>query len=87
MPEECKPTIDTGLRGIVVASTNISKVDGAAGKLIYRGYLVKDLAENTTYEEVVFLLLYEKLPDPEELAAFRAQLAAERRLPDNVSAA
>ena len=65
MPEECKPTIDTGLRGIVVASTNISKVDGAAGKLIYRGYLVKDLAENTTYEEVVFLLLYEKLPDPE----------------------
>ena len=87
MPEECKPTIDTGLRGIVVASTNISKVDGAAGKLIYRGYLVKDLAENTTYEEVVFLLLYEKLPDPEELAAFRAQLAAERRLPDNVIAA
>jgi len=87
MQEECKPTIDTGLRGIVVASTNISKVDGAAGKLIYRGYLVKDLAENTTYEEVVFLLLYEKLPDPEELAAFRAHLAAERRLPDNVIAA
>ncbi len=84
MPEECKPTIDTGLRGIVVASTNISKVDGAAGKLIYRGFLVKDLAEKTSYEEVVFLLLYEKLPDREELAAFKVHLASERHLPERV---
>lgn len=85
MPEECKPNIDTGLRGIVVASTNISKVDGAAGKLIYRGFLVKDLAEKTTYEEIVFLLFYEKLPDQEELTAFKAHLASERRLPDRVT--
>lgn len=84
MAEATKPTIDTGLRGVVVASTNISKVDGAAGKLIYRGFLVKDLAENTTYEEVVFLLLYEKLPDRDELAAFKSHLASERRLPDRV---
>jgi citrate synthase len=56
MAEVCEPTIDVGLRGVVVASTHISKVDGAAGKLIYRGYLVKDLAESSTYEEIVFLL-------------------------------
>ena len=87
MPEQCNPPIDTGLRGVVVASTNISKVDGAAGKLIYRGFLVKDLAENTTYEEIVFLLLYEKLPDQEELAAFKAHLASERRVPGRLFAA
>ncbi len=86
MTEACQPTIDVGLRGIVVASTRISKVDGAAGKLIYRGYLVKDLAESSTYEEIVFLLLYEKLPDGNELAAFKKQLAAERPLPEEVLA-
>lgn len=84
MAEECKPTIDVGLRGVVVASTHISKVDGAAGKLIYRGYLAKDLAESSTYEEIVFLLFYEKLPDAEELTDFKKQLAVERRLPDDV---
>jgi citrate synthase len=84
MSEEKKPTMDVGLRGVVVASTHISKVDGAAGKLIYRGYLVKDLAESSTYEEIIFLLLYEKLPDPEELTNFKKDLSSERRLPDDV---
>lgn len=87
MAEECKPKIDTGLRGVVVASTNISKVDGGAGKLIYRGFLVKDLAEKASYEEIVFLLLYEKLPSQEELIAFKTHLASERHLPDRVIAA
>jgi len=84
MSEEKKPTMDVGLRGVVVASTHISKVDGAAGKLIYRGYLVKDLAKSSTYEEIVFLLLYERLPDPEELTNFKKDLSIERRLPDDV---
>ncbi|MGD9332268.1 MAG: citrate/2-methylcitrate synthase [Desulfobacterales bacterium] len=80
--EECTPTVNTGLRGVTVASTKISHVDGAAGKLIYRGYLVKDLAENTSYEEVVHLLLHEHLPDAEALKAFNAFLAQNRALPD-----
>jgi citrate synthase len=84
MAEVCEPTIDVGLRGVVVASTHISKVDGAAGKLIYRGYLVKDLAESSTYEEIVFLLFFEKLPNGQELSEFKKQLADERRLPDDV---
>ena len=84
MEKDCRPTIDVGLRGVVVASTHISKVDGAAGKLIYRGYLAKDLAKSSTYEEIVFLLLYEKLPDIDELTGFRKQLASERRLPDSI---
>jgi len=85
--EECKPMLNTGLRGVVIADTRICEVDGANGRLIYRGYLVQDLAENATFEEVSFLLLYEKLPNKDELKAFKSQLAAERALPPEVIAA
>jgi citrate synthase len=79
--DECRPTLNTGLRGITIADTRICDVDGDAGKLIYRGYLIQDLAENTTYEEVVYLLLFEKLPSPPELDDFRRKIASERALP------
>ena len=82
--EECKPVLNTGLRGVVIADTRICEVDGANGRLIYRGYKVQDLAENATYEEVVFLLLYEKLPDNAELEEFKRRLLAERPLPPAV---
>jgi citrate synthase len=79
--------LNTGLRGVVIADTRICEVDGANGRLIYRGYLVQDLAENATFEEVSFLLLYEKLPDKDELLEFKRQLAAQRALPPEVIAA
>jgi citrate synthase len=79
--EECRPVLNTGLRGVVIADTRICEVDGANGRLIYRGYLVQDLAENASFEEVAFLLLYEKLPDKSELAEFKRRLLAERHLP------
>ncbi len=81
MEEECKPTMNTGLRGVTVASTKISDVIGDQGKLIYRGYLVADLAAKTSFEEVVHLLLFEKLPNKEELNALKQRLAAERVIP------
>ena len=79
--EACKPILNTGLRGFKVASTRISDVDGATGKLIYRGYLAKDLAGKISFEEVAYLLLYEKLPDKYELDHFKAHLASERKVP------
>ena len=82
--EECRPVLNTGLRGVVIADTRICEVDGANGRLIYRGYLVQDLAENASFEEVSFLLLYEKLPDSAELAEFKRLLLAERHLPPGV---
>ena len=82
--EECKPVLNTGLRGVVIADTRICEVDGANGRLIYRGYMVQDLAENASFEEVAFLLLYEKLPDKAELAEFKRRLLAERHLPPAV---
>jgi citrate synthase len=82
--EACVPPVNTGLRGVTVASTKISHVDGAAGKLIYRGFLVKELAERACFEEVAHLLLHERLPNPAELTDFRARLSRERALPGAV---
>ncbi|MBW2073078.1 MAG: citrate (Si)-synthase, partial [Deltaproteobacteria bacterium] len=78
---------DTGLRGITIASTRIGDVDGRAGRLIYRGYLITDLANKVSFEEVVHLLLKEKLPNKEELASFAAELASHRPLPREIIAA
>jgi len=85
--EACKPILNTGLRGFQVATTKISDVDGKNGILIYRCYLAKDLAGKISFEELVFLLLYEKLPSKDELADFKAQLAAERQVPREIIAA
>jgi citrate synthase len=76
-----------GLRGVVVASTNIGEVDGSVGRLVYRGYLIKDLAGKATFEEVVHLLLNEILPNRDQLRGFSAQLTAERAVPAELIAA
>lgn len=69
---------DTGLRGINVADTSISLIDGANGRLYYRGYDIRDLAKHATYEETAYLLLYGAMPTSNQLAEFRATLASER---------
>lgn len=85
--DECKIIVNTGLRGVTVASTRISDVDGKKGRLIYRGYLVGDLAQRASFEEIVYLLLFERLPKKNELAHFKERLAAERTIPQAVVAA
>jgi citrate synthase len=85
--EECAPVLNTGLRGVTIASTKISDVRGQEGKLIYRGYLVADIAETTSFEEIVYLLLYEKLPDKKELAQLKDRLVSQRAISKDVIAA
>lgn len=85
---EAAPDVrNIGLRGIVVASTNISEVNGDIGRLVYRGYLIQDLAKRVTFEETVHLLLKQKLPNKSELESISGQLTAERELPTAVIAA
>jgi len=84
---EIKNILNTGLRGVTIASTKISLVDGATGKLIYRGYLAKDLAGRASFEEVAHLLLYEKLPDNNELKQFASLLSKERDIPPQLISA
>ena len=63
-----------GLEGVVIGETTISQVMGDAGQLIYAGYRIEDLAENTTFEEVCHLLWYGDLPDHARLEALRSRL-------------
>ncbi len=76
------PEIHKGLEGVYIDESNISRVFGDEGKLTYRGYWIDDLAQHSTYEEVVYLLLYGELPDQEELDAFTNQLASHREISD-----
>jgi len=70
-----------GLEGVVAASTRLSQVDGEAGRLIIAGYAVDDLAPAATFEQVAYLLLNGRLPDPDESTIFKRDLAARRELP------
>ena len=54
--------IEKGLEGVVIGKSAITFIDGLAGVLRYRGINIKDLARNSTFEEVAFLLWRGKLP-------------------------
>ncbi|HTG00425.1 MAG TPA: citrate/2-methylcitrate synthase [Nitrospirota bacterium] len=73
-----------GLRGVKVADTKISDVDGANGVLIYRGYRIEELAAKSTFEETAYLLLYGDLPAEDQLADFKELLGEARQLPSFV---
>ncbi len=70
-----------GLAGVVAAESALSFIDGAAGKLWYRGYDIHALARHASYLESVYLLWYDALPAAIELAAFEGTLAGQRALP------
>jgi citrate synthase len=70
-----------GLRGVSAASSSISDVNGEKGELIYQGYNIHDLATQSTFEEVVFLLWNKRLPKQAELAELEQQLRANYALP------
>jgi len=73
--------VDRGLEGVSVGSTLLSNVEGQVGRLTYRGYDIDDLAANSSFEEVVHLLLYGHLPTVTELDALKRELASRRALP------
>lgn len=76
--------INRGLKGIYFERSGVSHIDGAAGELSYRGYSIHDLATQSTFEEVAYLLLHGGLPTSAELAVFDQQLKAARHLPDQI---
>jgi citrate synthase len=70
-----------GLEGVVAAETELCDLDGANGRLAYRGYDIDDLARKATFEEVAYLLWMGELPNRAELDRFTAELAAARPIP------
>ncbi len=78
------PEIMKGLKDVYLDTTESSFIDGQVGKLLYRGYDIHDLAEKSTFEEVIYLLLYGALPTSQQLQEFDITLRANRRIPDEV---
>ena len=76
------PSSAGSLKDVIAAPTAICTIDGIAGKLIYRGYSIEDLAANTTFEEVVYLLWEGDLPKKQQLQGFSKRLADNRALPE-----
>ena len=73
-----------GLEGVVAAQSSIGDVDGTKGVLIYQGLNIHDLAEHSTFEEVIYLLWHGRLPKRGELDELRRALAENQTLPTEV---
>jgi len=73
-----------GLEGVVATRSNISYVDGEQGLLEYRGIAVRELVEHSTFEETVYLLLYNHLPSVREMKHFNTLFSKQRMLPQSV---
>ena len=71
----------SGLADVVVAQSSICFIDGQRGQLVYRGYDIDVLAENSCFEEVAYLLWNGKLPTSAELDKLRAELNGAMVLP------
>ncbi|MDP4945135.1 MAG: 2-methylcitrate synthase [Alishewanella sp.] len=76
-----KQLTGAGLRGQVAGKTALSTVGKTGSGLTYRGYDVKDLAANCTFDEVAYLILKGELPTSAELAAYKTKLKGLRSLP------
>lgn len=69
-----------GLEGVIAAQTKLSHVDGSAGELVIAGFSLEEIAGRAAFEEMVYLLWKDELPDFDQLNDFRAELAAQRDL-------
>jgi len=83
-PPAPAPTKARGLEGVVALDSALCDIDGQKGELIYAGYDIRDLALETTFEEVAYLLWHGRLPNAGELSLLNEQLCAERMLPPMV---
>lgn len=75
-------TATKGLEGIVATTSSVSSI--IDGVLTYRGYNIDDLADYASFEEVVYLLWYGKLPNQEELTGFTKKLASNSKVPNEI---
>ena len=82
---EEKVELKRGLRDVYMDRSTSSFIDGKTGKLLYRGYNIHDLAEHSTFEETIYLLLYGALPTRSQLDEFDTTLRANRELPDQIT--
>src|SRR5262249_60635749 len=77
-------TLAAGLEGVIAGESEICYIDGYQGVLSYRGYNIHTLADNATFEEVIFLLWSGRLPRRDELNRLQSDLVAHRAIPKPV---
>jgi citrate synthase len=77
---DCEGMGEKGLADVVAAETGLSDIDGKLGRLFYAGYDIHDLARYSTFEETVYLLHHERLPNRDELEELTQRLTEEREL-------
>lgn len=82
--ESPKNNFSKGLEGVVAARTGLSLVDGEKGELYYLGIPIQELISHSTFEEIVYLLFFRKLPTRTESESFSKELASLRALPDEL---
>jgi len=78
------PLLSRGLEGVVAAETRLSDVRGEEGQLIYAGYDINELAGKVCFEETVYLLWNDRLPNAAELKELKDELHAARELPSGL---
>ena len=83
MTEE-NATLYRGLREVYIDRTTSSYIDGKAGRLYYRGYSIDDLAENCSFEEIIYLDMIGELPTSDQLSGFVTELKANMELPEAI---
>ena len=76
--------VQRGLQDVVALESRICFIDGKRGRLLYRGYDIRDLAARATFEEVAYLLWHGRLPTTEQLAELTTQLRDRRALPERL---
>ena len=77
-------TIHRGLDGVYIDTTEICQIDGQKGQLIYRGYDITELADKASFEEVIYLLWNDDLPNEQQLKAFKEELKPHFAVPDEI---
>lgn len=73
-----------GLEGLIAGRSAIATVGKAGAGLTYRGYRIEDLAEHSTFEEVAYLLIYNKLPNTQQLESYKKRLMGLQGLPESL---
>ena len=81
---EIKSKKSVALSGIEAGSTALSTVGQSGNDLHYRGYDIKDLAENCEFEEIAFLIIYGELPNRQQLSEYKESLIVLREIPDSL---
>ena len=81
MSNTSQNTLVPGLEDVVAAETSLSSVDGKAGELIIAGFPVEELASRASFEETVYLVWHNALPNAEQLTSFKEALSVRRPLP------